>query len=83
MGNLNLNMCIFVKWVSQVVLVIKNLPDNAGDKRQSFSPWVREGTLEESMATRSSIVAWRIQWTGTWGVTVHGHHKESDITEVT
>ena len=61
MGNLNLNMWILVKWVSQVVLVIKNLPANAGDKRPGFSPWVREGTLE-NLATHSSIVAWRIQW---------------------
>ena len=38
MGNLNLNMCILVKWISQVVLVIKNLPANAGDKRPGFSP---------------------------------------------
>jgi len=27
-------------WASQVVLVIKNLPANAGDKRCGFDPWV-------------------------------------------
>ena len=27
-------------WVSQVVLVVKNSPANAGDTRCSFNPWV-------------------------------------------
>ena len=40
-----------------------------------------EDSLEKSMATHSSILAWRIPWTGEledyspWG------HKESDMTE--
>ena len=40
----------------------KNLPANAGDKRclESLS-W--EDSLEESMATHSSVHAWRILWT--------------------
>ena len=41
----------------------------------------REDALEESMATHSNILAWRIPWTeepgGSWG------HKESDTTEAT
>ena len=44
----------------------------------------QEDPLEEDMATHSSILAWRIQWTeepgglySPWG------HKELDMTEVT
>ena len=36
------DLCIFlyVDWASQVALVIKNPPANAGDKRRGFNPWV-------------------------------------------
>ena len=48
-------------WAFQVVLVAKNPPANAGDEM-----WVqslgREDPLEESMATHSSILAWRTPW---------------------
>ena len=37
----------------------------------------REDPLEEGMATHSSILAWRIQWTEEPG------HKDLDTTEVT
>ena len=50
-----------------------------------WETWVRslgsEDPLEKGMATHSSILAWRIPWTGglvgysPWG------HKESDIAE--
>ena len=58
--------------VSQVALVVKNLPANAGDIRD----WVRslglEDPPEEGMATHSSILAWRIPWTEQPGrLTVH------------
>ena len=48
--------------------------------------WVRtldwEDPLEEGMATHSSILAWRVPMNrGAWRGTVHGGHKESDITE--
>ena len=48
--------------------------------------WVRsldwEDPLEEAMATQSSILAWRIRMDrGAWWATVHGGHKESDMTE--
>ena len=42
-------------WASQVALVVKNLPANAGDLGQ-------EDPLEMEMATHSSILAWRISW---------------------
>ena len=46
---------------SQVVLVIKNLPANAGDKRvRSLGG---EDPLEKEMATHFGILAWEIPWT--------------------
>ena len=46
---------------SQVALVVKYLPANAGDMRCGFSPWV-EIPCREGMATHSSILTWRIPW---------------------
>ena len=48
---------------SQVALVVKNLPSNARDLRDSglIPGW--EDLLEKGMATHSSILAWRIPWT--------------------
>ena len=52
-------------------------------KRCGFNPWV-EDPLEDSMATHSSILAWRNSMDrGAWWATVYGGHKESDTTEVT
>ena len=47
---------------SQVALVVKNLPANAGDIRDAGSIPRSEDPLEEGMATHSSILAWRIPW---------------------
>ena len=50
-------------WASQVALEVKNLSAIAGD----IETWVgflgREDSLEEEMATHSSILAWKISWT--------------------
>ena len=46
--------------VSQVVLVIENVPANARGVRVSLD---REDRLDEDMATHSSILAWRVSWT--------------------
>ena len=50
-------------WASQVALEVKNLSAIAGD----IETWVgflgREDSLEEEMATHSSILSWRIPWT--------------------
>ena len=47
-------------WASLVVQTVKNLP-------AMWETWVRslgwEDSLEEGMATHSSILAWRIPWT--------------------
>ena len=42
---------------SQVVLVVKNLPANAGDARDVGLILGQEDLLEESMTTHSSILA--------------------------
>ena len=44
-------------WASQVVLVVKNPPANAGDKRDVGSVLGQEDPLEEGMATHSNILA--------------------------
>ena len=41
--------------------LIKNLPANAGDVGSILG---QDDALEEQMATYSSILAWRIPWTG-------------------
>ena len=48
---------------SQVALVVKNLPANAGHNRRGFYHWVREHPLEEGRATHSSVLAWEVPWT--------------------
>ena len=49
---------------SQVVLVVKNLPANAGDLRDlRVRSLDQEDPLEEEMATYFSILAWKISWT--------------------
>ena len=45
---------------SQVVLVVKNPPANAGDIRDTGSiPWVGKIPLEKGMATHFGILVWR------------------------
>ena len=48
---------------SQVVLVVKNLPANAGDKEMQIWSLSQEDPLKEGVATHSNIIAWRIPWT--------------------
>ena len=44
-------------WVSQVVLMIKNLLANAGDMREAWVGFLgQEDPLEEGMATNSRIL---------------------------
>ena len=58
---------------SQVVLVVKNPPDNAGDIRDASLG--QEDPLKEGMATHSSILAWKIPWTEEPGGLVHSVAK--------
>ena len=48
---------------NQIAPVVKNLPANAGDIRDAGLVSGSGRSLEESKATHSSILAWRIPWT--------------------
>ena len=48
---------------SQVALVVKNPPANAGDVSDAGLIPESGSSSEEEMATHSSILAWRIPWT--------------------
>ena len=43
--------------------MVKNLPANAGDAKETSSILGQEDPLEKGMASHSSILAWRIPWT--------------------
>ena len=53
---------LYCSGASQVVLVVRNPPPGAEDIKDIRSLG-QEDPLEESMATHSSIFAWRIPWT--------------------
>ena len=55
--------------------MIKNPPSSAGDIGDAGSIPGLGRSLEMEMATPSSILAWRIPWTGAWGIIVHGVAK--------
>ena len=46
-----------------MALVVKNLPANAGNSRDVSSIPGSGRSLEEGLATPSSILAWRTPWT--------------------
>ena len=50
-------------------------------KRHAFHPWVGKSPQEEIMATRSSVLAWRIPWTVEPGWYSPLRCKELDMTE--
>ena len=55
---------IYISGASQVALVVKNPPANAGDAIDAGSICeLGRFPPEEEMATHSSISAWRIPWT--------------------
>ena len=56
------NAACKVSGASQVVLVVKNPPANAGGIRDAGSILGQEDPLEEGMAPHSRILAWRIPW---------------------
>ena len=65
-----------------MALVVKNPPASAGDVRDVGLIPGSGRSLEEGMATHSSVLAWRIPWTeepvmgySPWG------HKELGMTE--
>ena len=65
---------------SQVALVVKNPPANGGDAGDMSSFPALGRSLEEEMATHSSILAWRIPRTGEPGGLQPWACRESDMT---
>ena len=59
----DINTNVSPSGASQVTLVLKNLPANAGDVRDAglIPGW--EVPLEKEMAAQSSLLAWKIPWT--------------------
>ena len=51
------------RWTSLVVIAIKNQPAKAGEIRDAGLIPGSEDPLEDSMATHSTILAWKIPWT--------------------
>ena len=66
---------------SQVALVVKNLPAFAGDTRDAGLTPGSGRPLEESMATHSSILAWKTPWTEQPGGSIGS--QRVNTTEVT
>ena len=71
------------RWASQVALVVKNLPANAGDVRDGgFRPWIGNmpgggyGSPLQYSCLENPVDR------GAWQATIHGV-TESDTTEVT
>ena len=61
-----------LEWASQVALVVKNSPANAGDIWDTGSIPESGRSLEGGMTTHSSILAWRIPMDrGPWKATIH------------
>ena len=62
LGPQQTNTCLVLE-ASQVALMVNNPPPNAGDLGDAGLIPGLEDPMQESMATHSSILAWRIPWT--------------------
>ena len=60
---------------------VKNLPAMQETWQMWIQPLDQEDPLEEEMATHSSILAWKIPWTGEPGGQQSMESQESDTTE--
>ena len=72
--------------------MVKSLPANAGKHETQVRSLGQEHSLEEGIATQSSILAWRIIWTeepgGLWSIesrvrlkqlNIHAHHPRNSM----
>ena len=66
-----------MKWASQVVLVVKNLPANAGDAN-GFYPWVRKTPGEGNGNPLQYSCLDNPMDRGAWWITVHEVSKTLD-----
>ena len=74
---------MWIFWASQVALVVKNPPANAGEEMRVWFLG-QEDALEEGTATHSSILTWRLPMNkrSLAGYSLWGR-KQLDTTEVT
>ena len=63
--------------------LVKNPPAKARNIIDVGSVVGQEDPLEEGMATRSSVLAWRVPWTEEPGWASPRGRKESDMTQMT
>ena len=59
MSKIRVSVC-YLCWASQVALVVKNSPANAGDKRCGLNPGVGKIPQRREWQPTTSILAWRI-----------------------
>ena len=76
----NHKTCLEAKWASLVAQMVKTLPVMRETWVRSLG---REDTLVKGMVMHSSILAWRIPWTGEPGGLQSMGHTELNMTEVT
>ena len=60
---------------------VENLPAMQETQETQLRSLGQEDSLEEEMATHSSILAGKIPWRGAWWASVHEGLKELDRTE--
>ena len=76
----SLSTCFKLQPSSLLALMVKNPP-------AMREIWVgsldREEPPEKAMATHSSILAWRIPWTGAWRSTIHGVERVGHCRPIT
>ena len=58
---------IVFPWRLQDFLVTQMVKSSPAVKEMQVRPWGGEDPLEKEMATHSSLLAWRIPWTGETG----------------
>ena len=72
---------MWIFWASQVALVVKNPPANAGEEMRVWFLG-QEDALEEGTATHSSILAWRIPWTEEMNIRLQGCKGSTGLQRV-
>ena len=73
----------YISMASQLVLVVKNLPENAGDAGNMGSILGLKDPLEKKIAAHSTVLAWEILWTEEPGGLQSTGSRESNMTKHT
>ena len=62
-------------WDSQLLLVVKNLPANAGDKRRGFNPWIGKIAWRRAQQPTSVFLPGGSMDRGAWQAIGHSISK--------